>query len=190
MAILAQGDTHLVQEGTNCFVLVVSSNAESNGCFLTRGLVACCDLINQQNLLVYVCTTLVVLFLLSILTKNKIVTVRNTKYENFDVTGSRRLRDSQPQDKVWHRLETTYRFGDCNHFQERQAHREPWCWPLQGHSVRMLNFCRHRNPGPRSASSQRPPDNEIYVVVPVGLLDGGVFDFVGRFMETIQVTSS
>ena len=33
------------------------------------------------------------------LLKNEIVRVRNTKYENFDVTGKRRLSDSQPQDK-------------------------------------------------------------------------------------------
>ena len=32
-----------------------------------------------------------------------------------------------------------------NHFQERQVRREPWNWPLQGFSVRVLNFCRHRN---------------------------------------------
>ena len=47
----------------------------------------------------------------------------------------------------------------------------------------MRNFCRHRNPKPRSDSIQRPADNETRVVVPVGLLDGGVFDFVDRFME-------
>ena len=44
-------------------------------------------------------TTSVVLFFLSILPKNKIARVRNTKFENFDVTGKRRLSDSQPQDK-------------------------------------------------------------------------------------------
>ena len=68
--------------------------------FLTAGLVACCDLITQPNLLVYVCTTLVVMILFSILPKNKIVKVPNTKCENFDVTGSRRLGDSQPQESV------------------------------------------------------------------------------------------
>ena len=62
-----------------------------------------------------------------------------------------------------------------SHFQERQARREPWSWPLQGSSVRTLNFCRHRNRGPRSASFQRPADNETRVVVPVKLPDGGVF---------------
>uniref|UniRef100_A0A7S1EZW4 B30.2/SPRY domain-containing protein n=1 Tax=Noctiluca scintillans TaxID=2966 RepID=A0A7S1EZW4_NOCSC len=34
-----------------------------------------------------------------------------------------------------------------------------------------------------SASFRRPADNETRVVVPVGLPDGGVFDFVDRFME-------
>ena len=94
MAILVRGDTHRVQEGTNCFVLVVS-----------QFMVVCCDLINQPSRLVYMCTTSVVLFFLSILPKNKVVR-------------GRRPRDSQPQDKVWQRLEPTCRFGDCNHVHE------------------------------------------------------------------------
>ena len=58
VAILAQGDTHWVQEGTN-FVFVVS-----------QFMVVWCDLITQPSRLVYVCATLVSLFLFSILPKN------------------------------------------------------------------------------------------------------------------------
>ena len=82
VAIWARGDAHRVQEGTNCFVPL--------------SVMQCCDLISRVFSCAY---ALVVLFFLSIVPKNKIVKVRNTKYENFDVTGRRRLRDAQPQDK-------------------------------------------------------------------------------------------
>ena len=65
----------------------------------TGSLAVFCDFIIEPSLLVYVCTALVVLFLPYILSKHKIVKIRNAKSENFDVTGGRLSRDSQPQEK-------------------------------------------------------------------------------------------
>ena len=107
---------------------------------------------------------------------------------NFAQEQNRESRKHEVRELRRHGQSLFTRLG--NLIQERQARREASSWPLQGSSVGMLNFCRHRNRGPQSASFQRPADNETRVVVFVGLPDGGVFDFVDRFIKTTQVASS
>ena len=97
VAILAQGDTQWVQ--------VFRSRLE-------RWLFVTFDL--PASLLLYICVDC--LFLLNF-PKNNILNVRGTKFEDFDITGSRHPSDPQPQDisvvyNVCCRgMEPTCRFG-------------------------------------------------------------------------------
>ena len=86
--------------------------------------------------------------------------VRHTKYQNFDVTVSRRLRDSAITSK---NAKLTVNLG-------------------AGLS-KALPFACSTFADIATEDFQRPADNETRVVVPVGFPGGGVFDFVDRFME-------
>ena len=131
----------------------------------------CCDLIIQPNLLVYVCIGCSASPL-------NFAQEQNCESPKHEVRELRRHGQSS-----FTRLAATRRsMGEVGPA-DLAARREPWSWPLQGSSVRMLYGFRHRNRGPWSASFQRPVDNEIRVVVLVGLPDGGVLDSVDRFME-------